>query len=220
MSFLNTIIDSLFGVVFPLRCLSCGKTGSDFCFECVSTSPSAERESDEWIFPILDYRHPPVKKALKLFKYRSKKRLAAVFAELLYGRIMEEFSDLKPLENFNDPLLVPIPLAPKRRRERGYNQAELLCLELTKLDRNINFKLEKNILIKPKDTEHQARIENRSERLKNIAGSFTVKNPEAISKRNIILIDDILTTGATLSEARKMLKCSGARKVVAFTIAH
>ena len=85
-------------------------------------------------------------------------------------------------------------------------------------------KLEKDFLIKPKETEHQARIENRKERLKNIQGSFAVKNTanniNSIKNKNIILIDDITTTGATLAEARKVLKQAGARKVIAFTVAH
>ena len=133
---------------------------------------------------------------------------------------MEELSELSVMENFREPLLIPIPLSPKRYRERGYNQAELICRELIKIDRNKNFKLEKNILIKPKETEHQARIKNRRERLENIVGSFSVKNVESIKNRNIILIDDITTTGATLAEARKILKKSGARKIIAFTVAH
>ena len=85
-----------------------------------------------------------------------------------------------------------------------------------------SLKLENNILIKPKETEHQARIENRQKRLKNILGSFSVKNEkvELVKGRNIILIDDIATTGATLNEARKILKQAGAGKIIAFTIAH
>jgi predicted amidophosphoribosyltransferase len=79
---------------------------------------------------------------------------------------------------------------------------------------------ENNILIKPKDTEHQARIRHRTERLKNIVGSFVVQSPESVKNRNIILIDDIVTTSATLNEAKKMLKSSGARKIIAFTVAH
>ena len=84
------------------------------------------------------------------------------------------------------------------------------------------FILEKNILIKPKETKHQARIHNRGERLKNIIGSFAIKNTEKnlLKNRNIILIDDIITTGATLTEARKTLKKAGARKIIAFTVAH
>jgi ComF family protein len=178
-----------------------------------------------------DYRHPPIKKALWLLKYKGKKRLASIFAEILYGKIIEELSDLSVMENFNNAILIPIPLSAKRYRERGYNQAELICKELIKVDHlrhgvdgKFNFSLEKNVLIKPKETKHQTHIENRTERLKNIIGSFVIKNEQEnaglLKGRNIILIDDITTTGATLNEARKTLKQAGARKVIAFTVAH
>ena len=218
MAFLNTILN----IIFPLRCVSCGISGVDLCLVCLADSPSADRESAPWIFPIFDYRHPPIKKALWLLKYKGKKRLANIFAEVLYGRILEELADLSVMENFREAILVPIPLSGGRRRERGYNQAELICEELIKLDIEKNLRLEKNVLQKIIDTRHQARIENRAERLKNVVGSFAVKieNADKIKNRNIILIDDITTTGATLSEARKILKQGGARKLIAFTIAH
>ena len=223
MRFFNTILD----IVFPPKCISCGNTGHDLCIKCLSESPEAERETAKWIFPLYDYRHPPIKKALWFFKYKGKKRLASIFAEIIYGKILEELSDLSAMENFNNAILIPIPLSPKRYRERGYNQAELICRELIKINdlrHGVNVKLENNVLIKPKETEHQARIENRTERLKNIRGSFAVKNAKEnrskIKGRDIILIDDITTTGATLNEARKILKRAGARKVIAFTVAH
>jgi len=235
MGILNTIKDSILNLVFPINCISCGVSGVDLCINCIRDFPSAERESAEWIFPLYDYRHPPVKKALWLLKYKDKKRLAKIFAEILYGNIIEELSDLSVMQNFTDAILIPIPLSKKRYRERGYNQAELICKELVKIDQatylrdsvnmsKSNFTLIGDILIKPKETKHQAHIENRSERLKNIVGSFAVKNAEGnislIKGKNIILIDDITTTGATLAEARKILKQSGARKIIAFTIAH
>ena len=219
MRFLNTILN----IVFPVNCMECGASGVDLCSACLARSPSAERETAKWIFPIFDYRHPPIKKALRLFKYNGKKNLAAIFAEILYGKIIEELSDLTPMENFNDPLLVPIPLSKKRQRERGYNQAKLICKELTKINdlrRSVDMKLETNVLIKPKETEHQARIEARQVRLKNVVGSFALQNPLLVKNRNIILIDDITTTGATLNEAKKVLKQAGAKKVIAFTVAH
>src|SRR3989344_5149607 len=155
---------------------------------------------------------------------KSEKKFLNIFAEILYGKILEELSDLSIMENFRNAILIPIPLSSKRYRERGYNQAELLCENLVKLDENVNFKLEKNILIKQIDTKHQAHILNRSERLKNIVGSFTIlytgKNIGLIKNKNIILIDDITTTGATLTEARKVFKQAGARKIIAFTVAH
>jgi ComF family protein len=226
MSFLDTILS----IVFPIKCISCGKAGSDFCSVCLSSAPTAERESANWIFPSYDYRHPGIKKSLWLLKYNGKKRLAKLFAKIIYEKMLEELSELSILENFREPVLIPIPLSPKRYRERGYNQTQLICEELIKINNlrkangipRLNF--EKNILIKSKDIEHQARIKDRRARLKNIIGSFTIKNTkenmEKIKGRNIILIDDILTTGATLNEARKTLKQAGARKVIAFTVAH
>lgn len=216
MSFLDTMLD----IIFPVNCVSCGNDGFDLCKNCLSESPQAERECAKWIFPLFDYRHPPVKKAIWLLKYKSKKRLAEVFADVLYPKILEELSELSIMENFRDPLLVPIPLSPSRKRERGFNQSLLVCKKLIELGKNTNLKLEDTVLIKPKDTEHQARIEDRAKRIKNIIGTFCVKNEEKIKGKNIILIDDVTTTGATLSEARKMLKQAGAKKIVAFTVAH
>ena len=216
MRFLNTLLD----LIFPVNCISCGKSRTDFCSKCLSESPAAEHENAKWIFPLYEYRHPPVKKSIWLLKYKGRKKLAGIFAEVLYGRILEELADLFVMQNFYDAILIPIPLSSKRRRERGFNQAELICEKLIEIDGNENFRLEKNVLIKPKDTEHQAHIENRAKRMKNIIGSFAVKNEERIKNRNIILIDDVTTTGATLTEARKILKQSGAKKVIAFTIAH
>lgn len=230
MQFLNTILN----IVFPVKCISCGKSDEDFCSNCLQDIPAAERESAEWIFPLYDYRHPPLKKALKLFKYKNKKRLANIFAEVIYDKILEELSELSIMENFREPFLIPIPLSLKRYHERRYNQAELICKELIKINNlrqsvdnayfshGVNMQLGKNILIKIKETEHQAQIKNRSARLKNIIGSFAIKKEKEnlIKNKNIILIDDILTTGATLTEAKKVLKQSGARKVIAFTVAH
>ncbi len=214
MNLLNTILD----IVFPVNCVSCGKNGEILCLECISLFPKAERESEEWIYPLYDYRHPPVKKLIWQLKYNNKKRLADVLGELMYENIILELSDLSILENFREPLLIPIPLSQKRLRERGYNQALLLCEKIEKINKDL--KISKNVLIKIKETEHQANIKDRSKRLKNLIGTFVVKNENFIQKRNIILIDDVTTTGATLNEARKTLKQAGAKKIIAFTIAH
>lgn len=216
MSLLDTILD----IVFPIKCIGCGNGGLDLCVKCLTNCEPAERESEKWIFPLFDYRNKSIKNAIWLLKYKGRKKLARIFAEVLYGRILEELADLYTIENFRAPILIPIPLSAKRLQERGFNQAELICLELAKLDGNVNFELHRNILIKPKETTHQAHIENRTERLQNIIDSFAVKNEGKINGRNIILIDDVTTTGATLHEAKKFLKNSGAKKVIAFTVAH
>jgi competence protein ComFC len=219
MRFLDTILN----VIFPVNCVSCGKRGFDLCVDCISDSPSAERESANWIFPLFDYRHISIKKSIWLLKYKGKKRLAGIFAEIMYDKIIEELSELSVIRNFREPILIPIPLSRKRYRERGYNQTELICRELIKINNlrhGADLKLENNVLVKTKETEHQANIKDRRERLKNLSDSFSVKNEDTIKGKNIILIDDVTTTGATLSEAKKILKESGAKKVIAFTVAH
>jgi len=216
MGIFNTILN----LIFPVNCLACNKKGEIFCFNCITNTPNAERETSRWTFALYDYRHLPIKKAVWLLKYKNKKKIAEIFAESLYGKINEELSDLSIFENFREPILIPIPLSKKRLRERGYNQTELICKELIKLDTEKIFTLEKNVLIKIKETEHQARIRNRNERLKNLIGTFGVINENKIKDRNIILIDDVTTTGSTLNEARKTLKQAGAKKIIAFTLAH
>ena len=198
MRFLDTILD----IVFPAKCISCGKSGSDLCVLCLSDAGTAERETADWIFPLYDYRHPIIKKSLWLLKYSGKKRLVSVFAENIYDKIIEELSEMSLLQNFTAPILIPIPLSSKRYRERGFNQAELICIELVRISKRNHltptpllikekgemkyFFSTKNILIKIKETEHQARIKDRSVRLKNLVGSFAIKNEAAkfrISKR-------------------------------------
>ena len=223
MNFLDTILN----IIFPVNCVSCKKRGVDLCIDCLSDSPKAERECVEWIFPLFDYRHPPMKKSIWLLKYKNRKKLAKIFADVLYGKIIEELSELSQMKNFREPLLIPIPLSSKRYQERGYNQAELICDKLVEIDaKNIknnpekNFTLVKNVLIKTKETKHQANIKDRRERLKNLTDSFSVRNKDVIKNKNIILIDDVTTTGTTLEEACKTLKQSGAKKIIAFTVAH
>ena len=221
MGLLYTILN----MVFPEKCFVCGETASELCLKCLSDAPGAERESEEWIFPLYDYRHQIINRSIKLLKYKGRRRLAKVFAQALYGAILEELAERRIMDDFREAILIPIPLSPKRRRSRGFNQAELICKELVEIEKSnlrhgvdANFVLKKNILIKYRDTPHQADIKDRKERLKNIVGCFSAGS-EA-KGRNIILLDDVTTTGATLREARKVLRRAGGRKIIAFTLAH
>lgn len=219
MSYLNTILE----FIFPVNCLVCHKSGTDLCFECLSDSKNAVRECARWIFPIFDYRHPPVKKAMWMLKYKHKKRLAEVFAIALYEKMLEELPELAQFENFDKPIIIPIPLSKKRLKERGFNQTALIVKEIERINKirnSLEFEINLDILQKTKETEHQARIKDRNERLKNLKGTFVLNPKLSIKGKNIVLVDDVITTGATLSEAKKVLIKAGARKIYAFTIAH
>ena len=158
-----------------------------------------------------------MKKSIWLLKYRNKRMLAGIFAKMLYDILLEELAELKLMKNFSNPLLLPMPISGKRFRERGYNQVELVAYELARIG---GFELNTNTLLKSRHTESQVKAEGRRERLKNLKGSFAVKNPDVIRGRNIILLDDVITTGATMSEARKTLKEARVKNILSVALAH
>ncbi|MDO8482957.1 MAG: ComF family protein [bacterium] len=168
---------------------------------------------------VFDYKHPLVRQAIWELKYRGNTNVAELLAQCLHEELAEELSERKSLENFGKPLLVPVPLSKKRLRERGFNQCELLADALEILDDGNFFEVRRDLLTKVRDTESQTK-KNRAARLKNLENCFSVKTPEEISGRNVIILDDVITTGATLDEARRTLKACGARKILCLAIAH
>ena len=218
--------EMLLDLIFPRHCLLCGKEGVCFCAGCrcrmpIETSPMTHHTISLW-----RYDDETVRKALWELKYRGKQALARDLAESLYDKIFETLAENElyknpagNVENANRYLVVPIPIHKKRKKERGYNQSELLAKELCLIDPSL-FVLEKNALLKTKATPSQVSVKDRDKRLKNIRGSFGIKNTEKVCGKNVLVIDDVATTGATLEEARRMLLKAGAKSVLCATIAH
>ncbi|TSC84094.1 MAG: phosphoribosyltransferase [Parcubacteria group bacterium Gr01-1014_17] len=181
--------------------------------------PPLSFQPREWALPLFPYENPLVKTAVWEVKYRGNTYIARLMGELLANELAEWLIELSETENFRAPLIVPIPLAPKRRAERGLNQCELLAREMMRELQGLA-ELNALALIKVKETESQTKSKNRDARIKNLEDCFVVKNPAEIKGRNIVLLDDVTTTGATLAEARRTLLARGARKVIAITFAH
>ncbi|OHA26002.1 MAG: hypothetical protein A3D52_01285 [Candidatus Taylorbacteria bacterium RIFCSPHIGHO2_02_FULL_44_36] len=179
---------------------------------------SRELNGREELIAFFDYCDPLVRTAIWELKYRGNALIAALLAECLFDELTAELSEREIFENFSQPLIVPIPLSKKRHRERGFNQCEILLDELAKLDINGIFEIRKKLLIKVKDTPSQTKSDSRASRLKNLRGAFAVS--ESPLGRNIIVVDDVATTGATLSEARKTLRRAGAKKILGIALAH
>lgn len=215
--FIHTILNFL----FPQKCLGCGREREALCRECLAKidMPSLPKEGE--IFSAADYGDETAKKAIWMLKYRGAKNLAEPLAEMLNTRCLTKLE----IRNTGDWLIVPVPLSKNRLKERGYNQAELIAKHLfEKLKSKTDFdsteaRLRCDVLYKIKDTPAQVSVKNRKERLKNLDGAFAVKNPELVEGKNIILIDDVSTTGATLREVRKTLKLAGAKKIIALVVA-
>ena len=142
-------------------------------------------------------------------KYRGRTKLAPILGDALTSLMMAD-----PLLKSAD-LIAPIPLHPARRRERGYNQSELLARRVSQLS-GIPVT---DVLRRVKNTKTQARIVNPDKRRDNLKGAFAVRDVAALKDKQVLLIDDVTTTGATLDAAAKELKSAGAGTVYALVVA-
>jgi competence protein ComFC len=214
------IVHSLLNFLFPHHCLSCRKEGVIVCENCLSTIPREHVTPIPDILTVFEYRHPLMKKLVWNLKYSNKRDIATILAVPLYDELLAEVSERKLFSGFTNPILIPIPLSASGMKKRGYNQSALVVKALVELDKERTFSAHLTCLRKTKETINQAKIKNRKKRLANMKGAFSVKEKDQIRGRNIILIDDITTTGATINEAKKVLLKAGAREVIGFTLAH
>lgn len=206
---MNKLIHTILNFFFPQKCIGCGKDNTLLCNDCLKRIDYPGLPKDKNIFAAADYNDETAKKAIWLLKYRKIKAISEPLAKLIYERIWNKIK-------IKNPIFIPIPLSKNRLKERGFNQAELIAKYLSD---KTSITLITNVLYKIKDTPSQVSIKNREKRLDNLKGSFAVKNQELIKDKNIILIDDVCTTGATIREARKIIKEKGAKKILAAVVA-
>ncbi|GAF71374.1 unnamed protein product, partial [marine sediment metagenome] len=182
------------------------------CFTRLDSQDKIEIEKNKYLNKIItatSYKDPFVRELIKKFKYNYIKELAKPLSQLLIKSMTQCWIPGIP---HNNTIVVPIPLYGTRMRKRGFNQAELIAKEIAN---HFNLCLETNILIRKISTEPQANIKDDKKRKANIKGVFKI-NPSSLNRirdGNIILVDDVATTNATLSEAAKILKKSGAKEV-------
>jgi ComF family protein len=184
----------------------------------------ARKNPDSHIFSIFSFADKKVQRLIWLLKYKNGQRVADVL-----GVHMAVCLELCLLKNEQQKLpmhgiLVPIPLSKERYRERGYNQAELLAKSMvhatSRSSHNLSLRVETQLLVKTHNTFAQAKVRQRSLRQKNISDCFLVNAGRVSLTSTIILVDDVTTTGTTLSEARKALKRAGFQYIYAQTAAH
>lgn len=216
---LKLLFQTTLNILFPSECVGCKTKHTTLCEKCIINLAPALQISDTTT-SLFSYKDTVIKKALWSLKYNNNRSMGKIFAQVLYDRMLEELSDEELFSDFHNPLLIPIPLSKKRLKMRSFNQSESIAQEISLLDNNTSFTFTKNVLYKIKDTPSQVSIKDKRERLENLRGCFSVKDKEAVCEKNIILIDDVTTTGATIAEARKTLLAAGAKKVIAFTVAH
>ncbi len=167
------------------------------------------------IFVLFDYQNKIVRLIVKSIKYKNNANLRKRIATYLYEEIVDISSEITLFEG-TAPLLVPMPMSKKEKRNRGFNQCEELCREIKKLGGN-NIEVSYDILKKMRETERQTKL-SREKRLENVEESLTAKN--SVANRVVIVLDDVYTTGASISEARRALLSADAKRVIGLFIAH
>ena len=211
------ILSHLLDLIFPPRCVFCRKfvksSAEIVCPKCVADLPytaNGGKQSGDFfkvcVAPL--YYEGDVRESFHRFKFRE-----AIGYAKTYGKFLAECI----AENLNGEydIITWVPISRKRYKERGYDQSMLiaqaaaLCLDDVAV----------SLLEKHRDVEKQSKMGSAEKRRANISGAYRVTETELVAGKRILLIDDIITTGSTISECAKTLKREGAAEVVCACIA-
>ncbi len=217
--FCDTCMKAGFFPVNPPYCIKCGiqfhhtfsheyvidKSDNHLCHSCIKTPLKAEKAR-----AAVEYKGI-IKDAVPLFKYSSKLAAATVFESLLFQAFLKYYSDSRI------DLIMPMPLHRTKARKRGFNQTFLMIRNFVKLYRqhfgkNPSWRIDTGSLVRSKKTEPQTGFDI-DQRKNNLKNAFKASKPDLIKNRNILLVDDVMTTGATCNEAAMELLRSGAGRV-------
>ena len=209
---------SFLDILFPPRCVFCRrflKSGArmQICSECRDTLPYTSGGGGktgefftECVAPL--YYEGDVRESLIRFKFKDATGYAEEYGKLLADCIRENLAGRYDLISW-------VPLSEKRLKERGYDQAMLLALAAAlELDDVAVSTLEKTL-----DAEKQSKMGSPEKRRANISGAYRAADIELVDGKRILLIDDIVTTGATVSECAKTLLAAGAKEVLCAAVA-
>ena len=214
-------MEALLDLLMPPACAACGRSGALLCPACVSGFKLASRPADRFLAPdaaivvgdslslaFAAFAYDgPIRRALAALKYGGASRVAPILARAAEPALRSLLTVTGPAT------VVPVPVHVERRRARGYNQAELLARQLAQL-------LELSVsesLVRARPTTKQHRL-NRAARLQNLRGAFGMR-PGSVAPRIAILVDDIVTTTATLEACASVMRGAGCEAVYGFAVA-
>lgn len=198
------------------KCPTCGKpfhskttllhSPNHICAECLEHPPAYD--SARAIGPY----NGSLRELIQLFKFRGRPAIAAELGKELAQLASQEYAGLVSEE---DTLVTFVPIDQKRWRERGFDQAKILAQSTAE-----HLKLKFTPTIERKKSASPQTALSASQRRGNLRGVFFISKPESVSGKNVLLVDDVLTTGSTVSSCSRVLKRAGAKSVCILTICH
>jgi ComF family protein len=181
-------------------------SGIQICAVCVEARPHFEKATAYGAY------HGELRELIHLLKYEHVIPAAGVLGRMLAESIAKLGIDC------SSTLVIPVPLHPSKRRQRGFNQSELIVRAALKHFPISGAELSTNVLERRRDTVSQIGL-TRPQRNENIRGAFRVMHLNTVAGRNVLLVDDVLTTGTTVSECARILRKADAKRVWVATVA-
>ncbi len=217
---MTKLIHIILAFLFPIHCVGCGQAETILCFACEQKIIFTNQEADN-INCLFSYKDKLVKKLLWYFKYRDLAEAGKVFVPYLKDRLLAIISDNLVIQSYLDSnkiILIPVPSSRKRQWQKKKNHIAELATAIARDTDYLDYRPE--LIIKTRHTKTQVSCRNRAERLVNLKNAFHLTNPSAVKNKICVIIDDVMTTGATMNELRKVLLAGGAQTVLGLTIAH
>ena len=220
---MNKILKFILDLIFPIYCVNCKKEGEWVCNDCKNLliiDIKQKKNIDnltfvDEIFYFYDFDNKIISDLVHVLKYKYAYDVARFISVLILNDFMNFYVSLK--EKYGEFIFVPIPLNKKRFNERGFNQSEIILKKLKIGDIKII-----DLLKRIRNTEHQASLSG-SDRDNNLKNAFVLNNKiniENYKNYNIILFDDVVTTGNTIDECAKVLRSNGFKnKIIGLAVA-
>lgn len=227
---ISTHLSDLFDLAFPNNCMLCSRSllsdEKDICFSCINTFPEtgyhrlADNPVAQHFWGRVPLAHAAaylhihtdniVQDMVHLLKYRGKTRIGAKLGRLYGYRLLEADSLIRDIE-----LIVPVPLHPSRQRQRGYNQCDHFAQGLSEI---LGVPYAPAAMARIRENVSQTK-HSRYDRWGNVAGIFALAEPETVANKHILLVDDVVTTGATIESCAGALLSGNNVRVSVATIA-